>query len=170
MKRIQVGGHRYREDRKSALVDDVDYGRLVRHTWRLHNHGYAYRQVRTAGKVETILMHREVLRAPSGMEVDHVNGDPLDNRRTKLRLASHAENRRNNRPYANNTSGYKGVVFHRTLDLFQARIQISGKVISLGYYKKAEEAADAYDAAAAVHHGSFASPNARPAAKQLTLA
>ncbi len=172
MRQIQVGGHVRRSKCRWAFVDNADYPRLNKHNWRLHNHGYAYRQTAVGGTVKTILMHREVLRARKGREVDHINGLPLDNRRGNLRLSSHAENRKNNRIYRSNTSGYKGVVFHHRCRMFQARIQANGRVISLGYYKSPETAAEAYNEAAKRYHGSFASLNviiAAPKAEQLQL-
>ncbi|PPD07167.1 MAG: Fis family transcriptional regulator [Hyphomicrobium sp.] len=87
--------------------------------------------------------------------VDHVNGDGLDNRLVNLRLASHAENNRNCRTYRSNTSGIKGVSFHRTWNKWQAHIQTDGKQRFLGSFKTKDEAAQAYREASKMYHGEF---------------
>lgn len=91
-------------------------------------------------------------------QVDHINGKKDDNRISNLRLATHAQNNRNRPAQANNTSGFKGVrqTAHGT---WNARITVDHQEIHIGNYQTIEEARAAYDAAALMHHGDFASPN-----------
>lgn len=106
-----------------------------------------------------ILMHRLIMERmnqqpiPDGLLVDHANGDPLDNRRANLRLATPAENAQNRKLHANNTSGYKGVC--RIGDRWQARISAYGRRIHLGYHDTPEDAYNAYCEAARAYHGRF---------------
>lgn len=86
--------------------------------------------------------------------IDHVNGNPTDNRIANLRLATPAENQRNRRRQNNNTSGYKGV--HRHQGMWRARIAVNGRHISLGLYHNPEDAHRAYAIAAERYHGEFA--------------
>ena len=89
--------------------------------------------------------------------VDHINQDPLDNRRQNLRLATRSQNAANLGPYANNTSGYKGVDFNR--GKWRARITQDGVRYFLGTFDTAEDAARAYDQKALELFGEFASLN-----------
>lgn len=96
---------------------------------------------------------------PSGLFIDHINRDPWDNRLANLRLATNAENLRNRRMNANNTSGYKGV--NRTpYNTFEAQITINNRKITLGYFATPELAHEAYCSAAKIYHGEFAGATA----------
>jgi hypothetical protein len=97
--------------------------------------------------------------APDGMDVDHINGDGLCNLRENLRLCTHSENLHNRGKQINNTSGYKGVYFHKQSKKFTAKIRLEGKTTSLGYYDSPIEAAQAYDAKAREIFGEFARTN-----------
>lgn len=106
----------------------------------------------------TVLMHRLIMAASTDSLVDHINGDPLDNRKPNLRLCTHAENMRNRRIHRNNQSGFKGV--HAATDRkavrWRAQISVDNKRIHLGSYATAEAAHAAYVEAAAKYHGAFA--------------
>ncbi len=93
---------------------------------------------------------------PTGMFIDHVNGMRDDNRLENLRLATDGENKRNRGAQSNNTSGFKGVSFHKPKNKFVAQIQRNGKQIHLGYFTNPEEAYESYREAAAKYHGEFA--------------
>jgi hypothetical protein len=103
-------------------------------------------------------MHRLIL-DPGTAEVDHINGDTLDNRRCNLRLATHAQNMCNNRMRSHNTSGYRGVFWYAERRKWGALIVARRKRKFLGLYADAVDAARAYDAAAIELHGEFASLN-----------
>ena len=103
------------------------------------------------------LLHRAILDAPSGVLVDHVDGDGLNNVRSNLRLATVHENGWNRRLDRDNNTGLKGIVRQR--DAWRASIRVKGKLHSLGCHATAQEAARAYDAAAFRFYGPFARPN-----------
>ena len=102
-----------------------------------------------------IYMHRAIMGAAKGDAVDHKNGDPLDNRKENLRIATQQENMRNKvRKPPNCTSKYKGVYWHRSMKKWAAEIRDcellpSGKTRKrvIGYFSAEEDAARAYDAA-----------------------
>jgi len=104
-------------------------------------------------------MHRVILDAPPAVEVDHINRNGLDNRRANLRLATRAENTRNAKLSRRNTSGFRGVSFDHFSGRWLAIVKSDGKTYRLGAFATPEEAAFAYDFAAAALHGEFASTN-----------
>ena len=90
---------------------------------------------------------------------DHLNHNPLDNRRKNLRLSTDEQNRKNRRKYSNNRSGYKGVSFSKRESKWVANLMIQGKYKHLGYFESKEDAAHAYDEAARINYGEFACLN-----------
>jgi hypothetical protein len=92
---------------------------------------------------------------PAGM-IDHINGDPGDNRIANLREATHAENGRNARRATRNKSGFKGVFFSKQGGSWQAALRLNGRTIYLGRYSTAEAAHAAYLEGAKQHFGEFA--------------
>jgi hypothetical protein len=95
---------------------------------------------------------------PNG-EVDHCNGDKLDDRIKNLRPADRARQRHNSCKSKSNTSGYKGVTWDKRRNVWVAQIMVEGKHIYLGQYKHIIDAAIAYDAAAIGRFGVFACTN-----------
>lgn len=115
-----------------ALIDAVDAA-WATHNWLAlcptPNHVYA-------AKDKGTLLHRCVLDAPPGYDVDHRNGNTLDCRRENLRIVTHKDNLRNRKVSAINKSGYTGVHFKRREQRWEARLGPTW----LGYFDTAEEA------------------------------
>jgi HNH endonuclease len=114
-----------------AIVDDEDYDWLSEWKWFALQDGrtfYACRQLpSTKKKKRMVWMHRQILGAESGQEVDHISGNGLDNRRSNLRMASHAENLSNQRRRAKvGTSVFKGVSWRPQQGKWLARIRHNG--------------------------------------------
>ena len=110
-----------------------------------------------------ILMHREIVKVPKWLLVDHINHNGLDNRRANLRPASIKENSYNRRKIRRKTdSRYKGVC--RTYDKkrWRAHIWVENKVKHLGKFENEIVAAKSYDLAARKYHGEFAALNFPP--------
>lgn len=142
-----------------AMVDDECYERLSAMTWSASpSRGtyYARHTARINQRNVTVRMHRLILNAPENMQVDHINGNGLDNRRCNLRLCTQAENMRNKRKRSKNKSGFKGVCWHRKIKKWQAAILGNGERRYLGYFVDPADAARAYDKAATELHGAFA--------------
>jgi len=143
------------------LVDDEDYANLSSKVWFVDGYGYAKRTQRVGprreGKQITIPMHRYILGMESGdsRQVDHINGNPMDNRRANLRICSKDENCRNRRVHSNNRLGIKGVSAHG--DKFRSEIQVNKRRVYLGLHDTAELANEFYALAAEMLHGEFAS-------------
>jgi hypothetical protein len=144
---------------KFALVDDDDFEWLNQWKW-YYKDGYAARNI-TVGKKKqkTIRMHIEIMKPPDGMDIDHIHGDGLDNRKLELRLCTMPGNIANSKIRVDNVTGYKGVSFHKRRGKFISQIRVNNKLKHIGYYVTAEEAAHAYDNAAVVFFGQFARLN-----------
>lgn len=143
---------------KFAVVDDKDYSKLNNKRWYAHkgrNDNYYARSS------EGIYMHRFILGVEDRhIEVDHKNGNGLDNRRKNLRKATRRQNAWNCGKSVTNTSGYKGAYkcSHCT-DGFVVRIKHRGKSLYVGHYGTVEEAASAYNIAVSILRGEFAKLN-----------
>lgn len=105
------------------------------------------------------MIHRIAIAITTGewprSQVDHINGDKIDNRLVNLRVVDTAQNNWNRRR-ASNSSGFKGVNYNTNTKGWEARIMARGKRIYLGKYDNPNHAAHAYNKAAIVHHGEFA--------------
>jgi hypothetical protein len=100
--------------------------------------GYARRNAQVEGKKTTVLMHREILGLVpgDGLQVDHINGNRLDNCRENLRICTHAQNHQNY-----HTRLYRGVAWCAARNRWQAQAKLDGKNHWLGYFATEEEAA-----------------------------
>lgn len=139
-----------------AIVDDEDYSRLSRYSWCIVCDRYAGRQVKDTTKASgqrLVYMHRVIMDAPDGMEVDHINHDTLDNRKINLRVCTRGQNRRNGHGWGE-TSQFKGVAVIK--GRWIAQITHKGETQSDHSYVEEEDAARAYDRMAIALHGEFA--------------
>jgi len=144
---------------KICLVDDKDFDELSQFNWYETQCGYAKRHKRIEGKLTSIFMHRVVINAVKGQIVDHINRNPLDNRKENLRISDKSTNAMNRGKQKNSTSGYKCVYHDKRNNTFDAYITAKGKRKFLGSYKTAIEAAKAYNEFAIKLHGEFANLN-----------
>lgn len=142
------------------LVDDEDAPLLDLYPWRampIDDRFYVSASVWMSDQTNgTLLLHRLVMNAPDGMDVDHKNHNGLDNRRSNLRVCTRAQNLANTRPGRNNTSGYKGVSWSKQHRKWAAYIKINYKRRHLGLFMEKRDAATAYNTAAYEAWGEFA--------------
>jgi hypothetical protein len=139
---------------KHALVDAEDYDRLMKHKWTASSSGpkcYAQRNE----KGHSILMHREIMKAPKGMVVDHIDGNGLNNCKSNLRICTQGQNNYNGRPRGR-TSGFKGVSYDRARGKYKAYVWENGRTVVLGRYASQLEAAQVRDLRAVQLHGEYA--------------
>lgn len=155
------------EEARQLLDYDAETGAL---TWRVGRkraragnvagtpHSKGYIQIRIYGK--PYLAHRLAWLITHGAwpenQIDHINGERDDNRLVNLRPATPAENLRNAKRQRNNTSGFKGVSWHKPSKRWQAQIAVNGRTIHVGCFSTPEEAHAAYCKAAEKLHGEFA--------------
>lgn len=130
------------------LLDDEDLPLWTQYDWKLmspHKDGqrYIYCQQWRDKRNHSFYLHRLILDAPPGMEVDHINGNALDNRRANLRLVTRLQNAQNLQLRSDSTTGVRGVSWAKRLRRFHAYVNVNGRRINLGYHKTLEEAAAA---------------------------
>lgn len=155
MKLIPLSGKRGAGE--FSVVDDCDYEWASKFRWHLSSSGYAItNKSRPYKNGKTLHMHRAINKTPDGLFTDHVNQNRIDNRRENLRTATKTQNLFNMDKHSDNSSGYKGIVYHRPSGLWGAKIQVKMHRVSLGYYETKKEAANAYNNAAKKLHGQFA--------------
>ena len=150
-----VNGHK-------VLVDLADYDAVVQHQWSLEkgsNTFYLVRRKGPRGAVRRIILHRWLTRAPKHLQVDHKNGNGLDNRRRNLRICKQQHNLWNQGKRPKCTSSYKGVSWCKAAKKWQVHIMVNYKNNYLGLFKCEKSAANAYNKAAKKFFGRFARLN-----------
>ena len=149
-----------------AVVDADDYRFVRNHLWQAHiTHSGVYAASRPYSKrASQVLMHR-VITAARGGDVDHINHDPIDNRRSNLRVVTHQQNLCNAVKHARGWSVFKGVTWNARRNKWYASIQSNGERRHLGVFVNERDAAMAYDRAAREMNGEFAHTNEDGAAE-----
>jgi len=146
-----------------TIIDDADFENFLKITWNVRKHeiakGRIYFQghIWVDGKRKTTTLHRYLMRCTNrdGKYVDHIDGNTLNNSKSNLRVCTNAENCRNQKRKSNNTSGYKGVSYHKLTGKWQAQIRANGKVFYLGVHLTPELAYEVYCKAVPLYHGEF---------------
>jgi hypothetical protein len=124
-----------------ALVDECDFERVTAHRWYLTSSGYAARSIWNGGNRRIEYMHRAIMEAPSDVEVDHINHDRVDNRRSNLRCVDHATNARNISPHRDGMSRFRCVSFDKKRGLWVVYARVDGKQRYFGSFEHEEDAA-----------------------------
>ena len=151
---------------KEAFVDDEDYDYLSQWKWSLEPRRrscYVRRKQYGLSRSTNVYLHQVVAeRGGLGQgpgDIDHIDGNGLNNQRTNLRAATRSQNNANQRISRRNRSGFKGVYWSRAARKWAAQIGVSGKHKYLGVFSTETEAARAYNLAALMEFGEFARLN-----------
>lgn len=140
----------------SFLVDIEDVDKVKNVLWHDNKSGgdapYAFNN-------KLGFLHRYIMSAPSGMDIDHRGQDTLDNRKSNLRACTNYDNNLNKPARMNNKSGYKGVCWHRASNKWMVQLNYNGKRVHYSLHEDIKDAARAYNSAALKYHGEFAKLN-----------
>lgn len=137
--------------------DKEDFEKVSQYTWYLsnrgaietHNHKNNYKLLKLHRLMKNIVNPKEI--------IDHINHNTLDNRKENLRVCDSRENSYNQTiTRSNNTSGYKGVTWDKTLKKWIAYIHVNYKKLHIGCFENKEDAARAYNEKALFYFGEFA--------------
>lgn len=131
-----------------TLIDLEDVEKVKNYKW-CESHGYII-----CNKLKTFL-HRLIMNCPSDMVVDHINRNPLDNRKCNLRICTQQQNQTNHGVSSNNTSGTTGVYWSKAKNKWNVRIQVNYKQIHLGYFDTLEEAIEVRKKAEIEYFGEY---------------
>lgn len=159
-----------------ALIDEEDAQMVMQYRWSVRRGRHTWYAVSYRGRgrhARPVFMHRLLMglegRRARSVEVDHVDGNGLNNTRANLRLATRAQNARNHRRSAANTSGYMGVSWHAGSRTWCVQIRAQGRALRVGLYRDLDDAARAYNEAARRYYGPFARLNDVPPAPSRRL-
>lgn len=145
---------------KVALVDDADFDWLNQWKWYAMKSKNTFYAVRANKERQKVLMHRVILGLTDfSLLPDHIDNDGLNNQRSNLRIATQSQNRFNTANKIKGSSKFKGVCITKDRKKWQAHIQKEKQQIYLGCFETEEQAAFAYDQAAIIYHGEFATLN-----------
>lgn len=152
MKKIELTQNKY------ALVDDDDFQLVNAYKWRAYKTKHTYYALNNK---RPFLMHRLIMGLQAGdrREVDHINHNGLDNRKSNLRVASRNQNNWNRKKQSGFTSQYKGVSRCSRANRYEVHIKIYGKAYRIGSFMDEIEAAKIYDRVALATFGDFACIN-----------
>jgi hypothetical protein len=141
------------------FFDEIDYDIIKNYNWHLRKNGSTfYAMTNISGS--SVQMHRIITNPNTGMIIDHINHNGLDNRRCNLRICTILENNRNTVIRKDNKSGYKGVYWSKQHKMWRAYIRIDTKPRHIGLFRDSIIAAKAYNDAAIKYFGEFARVNA----------
>ena len=130
-----------------AIIDVEDLDKISMFKWKSTSKGYVTTQEK--------LLHRFIVSAPSNMLVDHINGNPLDNRKSNLRLVSNQQNLFNTHNKGRGNNQRKGVSFRKDRGKWRAYITLNGKQKTLGLFNSEEEAIMARQVAEKEYFGDY---------------
>ena len=119
------------------IIDHEDFEKCKIVSWCVDDRGYANGK---NTKIGTVRLHRFILNAPADKQVDHINRDKLDNRKSNLRIVTNQENHFNEGLSKNNSSGVKGVYYNKDCNKWVCQITLNGKIIYGGLFDNLEMA------------------------------
>jgi len=137
-----------------AIIDKEDIEKVKNYKWGLLSNKNKYVQTKINSK--KVSLHRFLLNVQGEMVIDHINHNPLDNRKNNLRICTNQQNIFNSSVAKNNTSGHRGVIWHKGHKSWMAVIIVNGKFIYLGYYKDKKRAITVRREAEIKYFGEFA--------------
>ena len=158
MKIVQIQGY-------SVMIDDEDYSIVQQHKWYVDSaikrgkvyffYNDCYCKPDGQRSTHHMFLHRIIMHTPTGLVTDHIDGNTLNCQKSNMRICTQDENNKNIKMPKTNTSGYKGVSWHKGHKKWRADIHVKGHQISLGIYDSPEDAYKVYCEAKKKYHGPY---------------
>ena len=136
-----------------TLIDLEDIDKVKNLRWCLNGNGYVLHGTRK----NKVFLHRLLTNCPDDMIVDHINRNPLDNRKNNLRIVNNQQNSMNKGAQKRNTSGHKGVSWDKSRNKWYTYITVNYKLINLGRFSILEDAIEARKKAEIKYFGEYRS-------------
>lgn len=137
-----------------VIIDTEDINKISEYSWWISTRNYvcAYDII---NKRKRIRLHRLIMNVCDNRVVDHIDRNPLNNKKENLRVCTQRENKFNNSMQGNNTSGTIGVYWYKAYNKWKAQIKVDKKSVHLGYYEKYEDAVKARESAEIKYFGEY---------------
>jgi hypothetical protein len=139
-------------EKAKTIIDIENVDKVRGYKWYLGSGGYVRSSINLKDKES---LHRFILNTPDNKQVDHIDGNPLNNKRSNLRLCTPLQNMRNQKTPISNTSGFKGISWRKDTCKFGAYIGVNGKKKHLGYFQDIEDALKVRQEAEQEYFGEF---------------
>lgn len=118
-------------------IDYEDYTKVCQYTWNENDRGYICANINK----QKIYLHRFIMNIKDCNEyIDHINHIKVDNTKSNLRIVTNSQNQMNRNKPKQNTSGVKGVYWHKNKNKWQANLQINNELLYLGIFDSKEDA------------------------------
>ena len=147
---------------KEVYIDTEDKEKVSKYHWNVSKRTRPENTFNVVtpknDELDSTLLYRYIMNAPKDMNIDHRDGNELNNRKSNLRICTQADNNKNLGMKKTNKSGYKGVIwyhYHNT-NKWHSYIKLNKKIISLGYYEKLEDAVNARNKGEIKYFGEYA--------------
>lgn len=134
-------------------IDKEDFDKVAKYQWHVENSRPSIKYAQASIPGGTIRLHKLIL--SSNYQIDHINHNGLDNRKSNLRICTNAENNRNKNFKRNPRSGYVGIRYNAKTESYYVRIMVNKKEISLGAYKDLDSAIKARKEGESKYFGNF---------------
>lgn len=151
MKKIFIGGKRGGD---FALVDDEDFELCSSKSWHMSMKMRPKASYKIGDRWKNVSMHRLILNFPEGKQIDHKDGNPLNNQKSNLRTCSNTQNQYHRKPKKG--CKYKGIYQVKGKGKWLSHIMFNNKMKHLGTFESDKDAARAYNKAAKKYFGEFA--------------
>jgi hypothetical protein len=127
------------EEKERTIIDLEDIDKIKSYKWNCNKSSKFH--VSTITKDGNLMLHRLIMNCTDdSLVVDHINHNPLDNRKCNLRICTNEENRKNNSLYNTNTTGIIGIYYIKKRNIWQSSITVNTKLLLLGEFNNKEDA------------------------------